>query len=129
MRVVTNNPKVLERIPGADFVPGPPAAVLGRVEVLLGEGFRLAGPPIMGNLVMLRSPFRSVLLEEFPGVEAPAADFMSVADARERVLERAGRQTPEKLLDDYAFMDSMFLDRAVEECGLAKTGPGIKKEV
>ena len=54
---------------------------------------------------------------------------MRVADARERVLERAGRQTPERLLDDYAFMDSMFLDRAVEECGLAKTGPGIKKEV
>jgi hypothetical protein len=122
MRVVTNNPTVLERMAQAEFVPGPPAEVLGRVEALLCGGYRLAGPPVAGNLVMLRSPYRSVLLEEAPGGIVPAGDCMKVADARGRALEREGWTVPEQTRTDYALMDSMFLDRAIEECGPALPG-------
>lgn len=119
MRVVTNNPKVLERVPGADFVPGSPVEVLDRVGALLGEGYRLVCDPVMGNLVMLRSPFRSALLEEASAGGFPAGDYAKVADARRRAEAMAGWKVPGEALEDYAFMDSMFLDRAVEECGLA----------
>jgi hypothetical protein len=122
MRVVTNNPRVLEGVTGAEFVAGSPAEVLGRVEVLLSEGYRLAGPLVAGNLVMLRSPFRSVLLEESRGGQTPAADFMKAADACRRAVERKDWVVPEETLEDYALMDSMFLGRAVEECGTALPG-------
>lgn len=126
MRVVTNNPGVTERYPVADFVPGSPVEVLDRVGALLGEGYRLVCGPVMGNLVMLRSPFRSVLLEETAAGEFPAGDFAKVADARERAEAMAGWKVPGTALEDYAFMDSMFLDRAVEECGREVDGPGNK---
>jgi hypothetical protein len=115
--IVTNNPTVSMRYRKAEHVEGSPVDVLARVGVLLQEGYRLVAAPLSGNLVMLRNPYRSVLLESSHGEEVPAADFLRVADSYQRLVEKAEWEVPEHTLEDYAFMDEMFLDRAATECG------------
>lgn len=117
MLIVTNNPGVSSKYGGTERVDGSPADVLARVGVLLHEGYRLVTAPLCGNLVMLRSPYRSLILEKAPGRETPAGDFLKVADAYQRIVEKSGWKVPVETLADYAFMDAMFLGRALEEWG------------
>jgi len=127
MLIVTNNPGVSSKYRAAERVEGSPVDVLARVGVLLQEGFRLVTAPLCGNLVMLRNPYRSLILEKTPGRETPAGDFLKVADAYQRLVEKSGWKVPEETLADYAFMDGMFLDSAIEEYGKGNYGLSPKE--
>ena len=115
MLIVTNNPNVAERHGNVRYVEGAPLDVMNEVCALLGQGFRLMAAPLAGNLVMLRNPYRSVVMEEDPGGTAYSGDLSVLADAYRRVAEAEGRGIPEETRDDYAFMDAMFVDEALAE--------------
>lgn len=115
MLIVTNNPNVAERCRNVRRVEGSPLDVMNEVCALLGQGFRLMAAPLAGNLVMLRNPYRSVVMEEDPGGTAYSGDLSVLADAYRRVAEAEGRGIPEETRDDYAYMDAMFVDEAIAE--------------
>ena len=115
MLIVTNNPNVAERHGNVRCVEGSPLDVMNEVCALLGQGFRLMAAPLAGNLVMLRNPYRSVVMEEDPDGTAYSGDLSVLADAYRRVAEAEGRGIPEDTRDDYAFMDAMFADEALAE--------------
>ena len=115
MLIVTNNPNVAERHGNVRDVEGAPLDVMNEVCALLGQSFRLMTAPLAGNLVMLRNPYRSVIMEEGARGTAYSGDFSVLADAYRRVAEAEGRGIPEETRDDYADMDAMFVDEASAE--------------
>lgn len=113
--IVTNNKGVSKKYEYSRYVEGTPVDVMNVVCALMSEGYRLTASPILGNLVMLRSPFRSVLLEKQSGCGIFERENEIAADSYCRANDAAGRGIPAHTAADYAFMDEMFIDGAVEE--------------
>ncbi|MEG1798751.1 MAG: GrdX family protein [Synergistaceae bacterium] len=113
--IVTNNKNVSKKYENSRYIEGTPVDVMNVVCSLMSDGYRLSAAPLLGNLVMLRSPFRSVLLEKksnccgFERYNEIAADSYYRADSMQ------DREIPTHTVSDYAFMDEMFIDGAVSE--------------
>ena len=71
--VLTNNPKVLTSYPAARRIEGGPDAVLLECRKMVHESHPLLAHPLMGDIHLIRNPFRTVLLGEKRGQVDPVS--------------------------------------------------------
>jgi len=102
--VITNNPRVLPLCPSAKWIDGGPLEVLSECRKRVQEGYLLLNHPLMGDIHLLRNPFRTVILAE-KRREIDLASLGWIEESVERVRsffrERQGR----KVLADYQVLD------------------------
>jgi len=60
--ILTNNPKVLASYPTARWIDGGPDAVLLECRRMVHEFYPLLTHPLMGDIRLIRNPFRTVLI-------------------------------------------------------------------
>jgi hypothetical protein len=60
--ILTNNPKVLALYPAARWIDGGPDKVLLECRRMVHEFYPLLTYPLMGDVRLIRNPFRTVLL-------------------------------------------------------------------
>ncbi len=60
--VITNNPRVLSVCPSAQWVEGGPWDVFLECRRKVHEGYFLLSHPLMGDIHLLRNPFRTVVM-------------------------------------------------------------------
>ena len=110
--IITNNRIVREKYKNAVFVEGTVLDVMNKVSEKLTEGYNLMTVPVSGNLVMLRSPYRSVALEKncrnSSKIKEKYAAIFSDIYRRDQELKW---HIPDETHSDYEFMDAMFLDQ------------------
>jgi hypothetical protein len=62
--ILTNNPQVLASYPQARRIDGGPSAVLLECRRMVHEGYPLLAHPLMGDIRLIRNPFRTVIFGE-----------------------------------------------------------------
>jgi hypothetical protein len=62
--ILTNNPEVLASYPQARRIDGNPSAVLLECRRMVHEGYPLLAHPLMGDIRLIRNPFRTVIFGE-----------------------------------------------------------------
>jgi hypothetical protein len=102
--VITNNPKILSICPSATWIDGGPLAVLMECRRRVQEGYALSCHPIMGDIRLLRSPFRTVLLEE-KRAEVDVTSLTWVEESTERIRLSFQGCKGIKELEDYQTLD------------------------
>jgi len=66
LKVISNNPFVLEKIEGNYPVTGNPVDVLREVRRFLESGHDLVSMPLPGNQRLLMNPYKSVVVKDCP---------------------------------------------------------------
>ena len=112
--LVTNNEELSRIVRNGRFVEGSSLDVLVSVRSSVHLGGRLLTHPLCGNLRPYQQPFRSVLIQEFPGalvdleslslIENAVAVYKSCED---RMLLPENLDEPTRA--DYAFIDSELM--------------------
>jgi len=110
LKIVTNNPYLIgdEKIPlDVHYTEGTLIDLLDEVEMLLQQGFRLVTAPLPPNVLLMRAPYRSLILAvsdlryDIDGIEA-------TQKAKDRLnIERAARIAPKE--SDFAALDRIML--------------------
>jgi hypothetical protein len=114
-RIVTNNQKVLQTFSDELWVTrvdGTSSEVYEMVGCLLQEGWRLISAPLPPNVPLIRSPFRSLIIEESNRRYDPSGILM-IEKAKE-MLVLLGNVSRREALEDYAAIDLNLLQRAME---------------
>ncbi len=62
--ILTNNPKILSRYPRAQWIDGSPLEVILECRKKVHEGHPLLTHPLMGDIHLIRNPFRTIALGE-----------------------------------------------------------------
>ena len=104
MHIVTNNPKIRDVYPTAEWVDGTPLEVLVECRRRVHEGSVLLAHPLMGDIHLLANPVRTVILGDARGeVHLPSLHWVEGSIAK---LCAAGPKTDDaKSLEDYQFLD------------------------
>ena len=111
--ILTNNPRVREAFPDSEWVKGPPADVARKARDKVHLGWRLATHPLAGSIRLLRSPYRSLVLEEAGTVP----DGGQVSMIEEAVLRLEKQDLPDnrpESAEDYGLIDLDLLCRAMK---------------
>lgn len=117
MLIVTNNMKVADKYDEVLFVKGSPLDVMQKACSLSLDDYSLVAAPLLGNLVMLRNPFRSIVMEKKKNKAPRVEDNNLLTDMYNR-SERMDRwQTPDFTTEDYAYMDAIFVAQVRREVG------------
>ncbi|MFA0888877.1 MAG: GrdX family protein [Synergistales bacterium] len=114
--VLTNNPLVREAFPEAEWVEGLPSEVARRARDRVHAGWRLAAHPLAGSIRLLRSPYRSLALEE----ASPPADARQVQMIEEAVARLERRELLDKSPEndaDYRLLDLDLFRRVMGSLG------------
>ena len=102
--VITNNPKVLLDYPSARWVSGNAQKVLLECRKKIHEGYPVLAHPLMGDLHLLRNPFRTVLLGmKANQVDLRSLDWIEESIARIRLFCKGHPQSEE--FKDYQLLD------------------------
>ena len=112
--VITNNPKVLGIWPSAQWIEGGPLEVFLECRRRVQEGYCLLSHPLMGDIHLLRNPFRTVVLDEKQGeVDLTSLTWIEESTERVRLLlrESRGKRDPE----DYQVLDFDLFRTAVRQ--------------
>ncbi len=115
MLIISNNPEVWKKFPNVYKVHGTPLEVMLEVKRRIYDGHKLVGMPISGNLRMIVSPYRSVLLSLSADPEIDNQSVMLVENAVERLGKTEFNSVPSFTLKDYSYMDQEFLNSALNE--------------
>jgi hypothetical protein len=62
--ILTNNPKILSSYPASLWIDGGPLEVIMEGRRMVHEGYPLLAHPLMGDLHLIRNPYRTVILGE-----------------------------------------------------------------
>lgn len=118
MLIVTNNIKVADKYRDVVFVKGSPLDVMQKACSLSVDDYSLVAAPLLGNLVMLRNPFRSIVMER-KSTDAPSTHRNELLSDMYRRCERMDKwKTPDFTTEDYAYMDAIFVEQVRKEAGL-----------
>lgn len=118
--LITNNPNLFHSLSGGRLIEGSSLDVLFAVRDAVHLGSHLLTHPLCGNLRPYQQPFRSVLIQEFPGglvdleslsmIEQAVAVYRSCED---RLLLVESLSDP--MRDDYAFVDCELMRESLEQ--------------
>ena len=121
--LITNNEELSRIVRNGRFVKGSSLDVLVSVRSSVHLGGRLLTHPLCGNLRPYQQPFRSVLIQEFPGalvdleslslIENAVAVYKSCED---RMLLPESLDEPTRA--DYAFIDVELMRESLERYGM-----------
>ena len=121
--LVTNNEGLSRIVRNGRLVEGSSLDVLVSVRSYVHLGGRLLTHPLCGNLRPYQPPFRSVLIQEFPGalvdleslslIENAVAIYRSCED---RMLLPESLDEPTRA--DYAFIDGELMRESLERYGM-----------
>lgn len=103
MKVISNNPVVLEQIEDNHRVKGDPVSVLREVRKYLESGYSLVSMPLPANQRLLMSPYRSIVVDN----SSVDKDMMGLV-LLEKAIERYGSRTfceDPKADKDFALID------------------------
>lgn len=118
--VVTNNPQAIEKKQEKAQciqVQGSPLDVFDRIEELLQAGYSLVSAPLPPSVFLMRSPYRSVLVETSQR-RYDAEGLLSVSAARKCLTtQRAAAKNTGGTDEDFATIDLTLLERALADCG------------
>ena len=121
--LVSNNEGLCRNVRGGRFVSGSSLDVLVSVRNSVHLGSRLLTHPLCGNLRPYQQPFRSVLIQEFPG-ELVDLESLSIIEEAVAVYKSCGDRLllPEHLDEpthaDYAFIDAELMRESLERFGM-----------
>ena len=122
MRVVTNNPR-LKDDETAIFVEGGFRDVLVAVRDKVHSGYELISHPLFASSRMMFSPFRSILI----GKKLDAPDLRHIEIIESSIISydvaMANRRRQPEHDDDYAYVDLMLYQAALDE--IARLRPGM----
>lgn len=115
-RIVTNNAKVRQAL--ADTVDttevaGSTLDVFEATEQLLQEGWRLVTAPLPPNVPLIRSPYRSIIIEKARR-RYDASGILMVEKAKEKLRILGSVDRPEGR-EDFAAIDLDLLKRAMSQ--------------
>ena len=111
--ILTNNPKVLASYPAARCIDGGPDAVLLECRKMVHESHPLLTHPLMGDIHLIRNPFRTVLLGEKRGQVDPVSliwieESIDILRRRFREDQRVEHQ------GDYQMVDFDLFQTAIQ---------------
>ena len=109
--VITNNPKVLSVFPSAQWVEGGPWKVFLECRNRVQEGYSFLSHPLLGDIHLLRNPFRTVVLDEKRG-EIDVISLAWIEESMEKVRLFLQERRGTKDLEDYQTLDLDLFQRA-----------------
>ncbi len=112
--ILTNNPKILSRYPRAHWIDGGPLEVISECRKKVHEGYPLLTHPLLGDLHLIRNPFRTMIL----GKKKNEVDLTSIGwieESMERI--RLAYQEPKNFigLEDYQITDFNLFQNGVNQ--------------
>lgn len=121
--IITNNPKVNAEYSGKYMVEYhedmDQLAVLRKARDYIHLGAKLIAHPMMGRIKPHETPYKSVIMEKLTG----NLDFLSLQIIEDSIKETTKFLTntymqkyDDLLLPDLAFIDSLLMASALEEC-------------
>ena len=121
--LVTNNEGLCRNVRRGRFVGGSSLDVLVSVRNSVHLGSRLLTHPLCGNLRPYQQPFRSILIQEFPG-ELVDLDSLSMIEeavsvyrsCEDRLIRPEDLNEPTRV--DYAFIDGELMKESLERYGM-----------
>lgn len=119
LQIVTNNPDIYwspEMPYGVVFTEGSPLDVLDRTEELLQLGWRLVSAPLPPNVPIMRSPYRSLVIEESES-KYDKDGIIAIEKARDRYLIERQKNCAEPH-EDFALIDRQMLQRALRDISI-----------
>ena len=121
--LLSNNESLARSVKNGRFVAGSSLDVLIAVRDAVHLGGRLLTHPLCGNLRPYQQPFRSVLVEEFPG-ELVDLESLSMIENAVSIYKSCEKRLllPQDLDEgkraDYAFIDGELMKESLERYGL-----------
>ena len=114
--VVTNNPRVLSICPSARWIEGGPREVFLECRRRVQEGYSLRSHPLMGDIHLVRNPFRTVVLgEKREEVDVTSLAWVEESMERVRLFFRESQRTRDP--EDYQALDlDLFQTAARQAC-------------
>jgi hypothetical protein len=115
-RIVSNNEKVLRALPDqfdATAIAGLPFDVYEATERLLQEGWRLVTAPLPPNVPLIRSPYRSLIIEKSTR-RYDVSGILMIEKAKEKLAVLGTVDRPEGR-EDFASIDLELLNRAMSQ--------------
>jgi hypothetical protein len=120
MHIVTNNPKIRDWYPAAEWVDGTPLEVLVECRRRVHEGSVLLAHPLMGDIHLLANPFRTVILGDTKG-EVHLSSLHWVEESIAKLCIAGSKAERFESVEDYQILD-LELVRAVVK---SERTPGI----
>jgi hypothetical protein len=114
--ILTNNPEVLASYPTARWVDGGPEAVLLECRKMVHEFYPLLTHPLMGDIRLIRNPFRTVLF----GGKRHEVDLISLNWIEESVDRLQSHFREDQRVEhqgDYQIIDFDLFQTAIKERG------------
>lgn len=111
--ILTNNPKVLASYPTARGIDGGPDAVLIECRKMVHESYLLLTHPLMGDIRLIRNPFRTVIV----GEKKRDVDLLSLTWIEESIdLLRRGFKEDQRVEhpEDYQMVDFDLFQKAIQ---------------
>jgi len=102
--ILTNNPKILSRYPQAQWIDGSPLDIILECRKKVHEGYPLLIHPLLGDLHLIRNPFRTMIL----GKKKNEVDLTSIGWIEESMEKiRLAYQEPKNFIgwEDYQIID------------------------
>jgi len=111
--ILTNNPRVREAFPDSEWVEGTPADVARKARDKVHAGWRLKTHPLAGSIRLLRSPYRSIVLEE-AGTAPDSGEVLMIEEAVLRLERQDLADNCPESAEDYGLIDLDLLGRATK---------------
>jgi len=111
--ILTNNPRVREAFPDSEWVEGTPADVARKARDKVHAGWRLKTHPLAGSIRLLRSPYRSIVLEE-TGTAPDSGEVLMIEEAVLRLERQDLADNCPESAEDYGLIDLDLLGRATK---------------
>lgn len=111
--ILTNNPRVREAFPDSEWVEGTSADVARKARDKVHVGWRLKTHPLAGSIRLLRSPYRSLALEE-AGTVPDGGQVAMIEEAVRRLEKQDLADNCPESAEDYGLIDLDLLCRAMK---------------
>ncbi len=119
MVFLTNNPLVMDAFPEkSEFHETAPRLVLEKAMEYVLAGWRLVIAPLPPNAALIKSPYRTLVIERGKSEKVSAKDVILLGKAIQKTSDLGSREVSEKnksLREDYAYMDLDHLRNALGE--------------
>ncbi len=111
--ILTNNPKVLASYPAARWIDGGPDKVLLECRRMVHEFYPLLTHPLMGDVRLIRNPFRTVLFGEKRG-EVDLTSLICIEESIDRLQLYSEEDQRVEHREDYQIVDFDLFQTAIK---------------
>jgi hypothetical protein len=111
--ILTNNPKILASYPAARWIDGGPDKVLFECRRMVHEFYPLLTHPLMGDLRLIRNPFRTVLFDGKRG-EIDLISLIWIEESIDRLQPYLEGDQRVEHREDYQIVDFDLFQTAIK---------------